>query len=65
MVVNMIIKTKNHLQFLLIEDQDITKVVNQKMIIHILREKCLNTLELYLVRISLYSVQIQENTDHK
>ena len=65
MVVNMIIKTKNHLQFLLIEDQDTTKVVNQKMIIHILREKCLNTLELYLVRISLYSVRIQENTDHK
>ena len=30
MVVNMIIKTKNHLQFLLIEDQDTTKVVNQK-----------------------------------
>ena len=65
MVVNMIIKTKNYLQFLLIEDQDTTKVVNQKMIIHILREKCLNTLELYLVRISLYSVRIQENTDHK
>ena len=29
-----------------------------------LREKCPNT-ELFLVRIFLYSVQIQENTDQK
>ena len=29
-----------------------------------LREKCLNT-EFFLVRIFLYSVQIQENTDHR
>ena len=37
---------------------------NEKTVNDTLREKCPNT-EFFLVRIFLYSVRIQENTDHK
>ena len=38
--------------------------INNRVCIGALRKKCPNT-ELFLVRILLYSVRIQENTDEK